>query len=414
MIKKVVFLLLAVLLCLPVGAAQKHRFTLVIDPGHGGKDAGACANGAKEKNINLSVALAFGRYVERNCPDVRVIYTRKTDVFIPLRQRADIANKNKADVFISVHTNALPGKRPKHVSGLETYTMGIRRSDEKLSAAKRENEVILLESDYRQHYAGYDPRSPESMMVFEVMNEQNMLKSVELGQLIQRNVCSTARRPNHGVKQDAFLVLRETSMPACLVELGYVTTPSEAAYLTNRKNVEALGLGLYQAFVAYKRQQTGTGAPAVVSQQLPEEPTAPSMPEKPVQVVAPVETNMLAESEEQKDTVKPVQPETTVDVDAQTDTAEPVFKVQIFTSSKKLHRSDVRLKGHKNVDCYHEGGLWKYTVGASTDYNEISRLRKQLASDFPQAFVIAFKGDEKIDPRKAYQEFVNNRKRRTK
>ncbi|MGX8696028.1 MAG: N-acetylmuramoyl-L-alanine amidase family protein, partial [Prevotella sp.] len=157
---KKLYLLLFILTCLTcvVNAADKHKYTLVIDAGHGGKDGGACANKAKEKDINLSVALAFGRYVEQNCPDVQVLYTRKTDVFVSLHGRTEFAHKNKADVFISIHTNSLPGKSPKQIKGMETYTMGMRRSGEKLSAAMRENEVVLIESDYKQHYAGFDPR----------------------------------------------------------------------------------------------------------------------------------------------------------------------------------------------------------------------------------------------------------------
>lgn len=419
MVKKIVFVLLTVLTCLPLGAVQKHRFTLVIDAGHGGRDAGACANRAKEKNINLSVALAFGRYVERNCPDVRVIYTRKTDVFIPLRTRADIANKNKADVFISVHTNALPGKRPKPVSGLETYTMGMRRSDEKLSAAKRENEVILLESDYRQHYAGYDPRSPESMMVFEVMNEQNMLKSVQLAQLIQRNVSSTAHRPNHGVKQDAFLVLRETSMPACLVELGYITTPAEAAFLTSKANVEAMGLGLYQAFVAYKRMQTGSSLPVKAGQrQEPEDEPAVAAPSAADGLDAPEESATEPSEKHGGKTAAEQKRAAAQDKQASAPQAasasqeNPVFKVQVLTSGRKLRSNDPRLKGHREADCYQEGGQWKYTIGASENYNEVNRLRKQLQRDFPQAFVIAFKGGVKMDPKAAYDEYVNKKKKK--
>ena len=253
-----VFLLL--ICCFAVTSfAAKRPFTLVIDAGHGGKDAGAPGKYSYEKNINLKVALAFGRYVEKNCPDVKVIYTRKTDVFIPLHERAAIANRNKADVFISIHTNSVASKKP--ISGLETYTMGMRRSDEKMSAAMRENEVVLLEKDYQQHYEGFDPRSPESYIIFEMINDKNMLQSVELAKGIQKNVCRTANRPNKGVKQDAFLVLRETSMPACLIELGYITTASEEAYLNNPSNQEAMGLGIYQAFIEYKAAKTGQKAP---------------------------------------------------------------------------------------------------------------------------------------------------------
>ena len=211
MCKKITAILLALVLFSAVASGADRMFTLVIDAGHGGHDAGAVGAFSSEKDINLSVALAFGRYVERNCPDVKVVYTRKTDVFVPLHKRASIANKNKADVFISIHTNALP---KGHIArGLETYTMGMRRSDEKLSAAKRENSVIMIEKDYKEHYEGYDPNSPESIIMFEFMHNKNMARSVELAKLVQSNVCSTAKRQNKGVKQDVFLVLRETSVP---------------------------------------------------------------------------------------------------------------------------------------------------------------------------------------------------------
>jgi len=425
-VKRIVLSLIFGLLCLVTMAATKQRYTLVIDAGHGGKDAGACANKAKEKDINLSVALAFGRYVEHNCPDVRVIYTRKTDVFIPLHQRADIANKNKADVFISIHTNALPGKRPKQVTGMETYTMGMRRSDEKLSAAKRENEVILIEKDYRQHYSGYDPCSPESMIVFEFMNEKNMLESVELAQMIQHNVSRTARRPNKGVRQDAFLVLRETSMPACLVELGYITTASDAAALTNKSNIDKMGLGLYQAFVAFKKKRTGTGGPVIMA-------TPDEVMEEPKTVAKKEEPKTVTKKEEARGEVKEVDPQL-VGIDTVVTVAEepvavetvsepavaeppviaaadeaPVFKVQFLVSNAKVKAGDARLKGMKNVDCYQEDGLNKYTVGASTNYNEIYRLRKSILGKFPQAFIIAFKGGAKVDAAKAYQEYKSKK-----
>lgn len=358
--------------------AADHKYTLVIDAGHGGKDGGACANGAKEKTINLNVALAFGKYVERNCPDVKVIYTRKTDVFIPLHERAEIANKNKADVFISIHTNSVASKRP--ISGMETYTMGMRRSDEKLSAAMRENEVVLIESDFKQHYAGFDPRVPESYIIFDIVNETNMAQSVELAQLIQQKVCATAGRPNKGVKQDAFLVLRETSMPACLIELGYITTASEAAYLTNASNVDAMGKGIYQAFVAYKNRHTQTTPQ-------PTQPTTPTQPTAPTQPTTPT---------------PPTTPTTTA-------TDAPIFKVQLLASATELGPNDRQLKGLTGVECYKEGNLWKYTIGSSENYNEIYRLRKDVLEKFPQAFIIAFKNGEKVDAAAALQEFRKNR-----
>ena len=370
-------------------AAADHRFTLVIDAGHGGKDAGALGKYSKEKTINLNVALAFGRYVEQNCPDVKVIYTRKTDVFIPLHERAAIANRNKADVFVSIHTNSVASKKP--IAGLETYTMGMRRSDEKLSAAMRENDVILIEKDYKQHYAGFDPRSPESYIIFEMINDANMMESVELAKAIQKHVCRTAHRPNKGVRQDAFLVLRETSMPACLVELGYITTPSEEAYLNEKKNIDALGRGIYQAFVAYKAKRTGGKAPKLPADKK-EEKTQDQAPEK---TDTTVQTPDTISQKPQKD---------------DTPAEAPVFKVQLMASDRQLKPGDRQLKGLKDVDSYKEGKIWKYTVGCTTDYQQIRALRKEVAGKFPQAFIIAFKNGEKMDTQAAIQEYKKNKK----
>ena len=419
MTKKIVsFLIIALLSIVAYGATPK-KFTLVIDAGHGGKDAGAPGKYSYEKNINLKVALAFGRYVERNCPDVRVIYTRKTDVFIPLKERAAIANRNKADVFISIHTNSVASKKP--ISGLETYTMGMRRSDEKMSAAMRENEVVLLEKDYQQHYEGFDPRSPESYIIFEMINDKNMLQSVELAKGIQKNVCRTANRPNKGVKQDAFLVLRETSMPACLIELGYITTASEEAYLNNPSNQEAMGLGIYQAFIEYKAAKTGQKAPlptVIKPEPAPaiEEEPAPAKEEKstpviqqtvkttqeaPVQDTVKTEPTLQVQPAESK-LVPQTQPK---QVPAQQPQQQgPVFKVQFMALTQKLKTGDSRLKGLKDVDCYQDGNTWKYTVGSTSNYNEIRQLRQEGAKQFPQAFIVAFKDGERIDTQAAIQE----------
>ena len=415
-----VFLLL--ICCFAVTSfAAKRPFTLVIDAGHGGKDAGAPGKYSYEKNINLKVALAFGRYVEKNCPDVKVIYTRKTDVFIPLHERAAIANRNKADVFISIHTNSVASKKP--ISGLETYTMGMRRSGEKLSAAMRENDVILIEDNYQQHYSGFDPRSPESYIMFEVLNDKNMLESVELAKGIQKNVCRAANRPNKGVKQDAFLVLRETSMPACLIELGYITTPSEEAYLNAPSNQEAMGRGIYQAFVEYKARATHQPMPvkveepvvpeqsvkeeAPVKQEVQEAPVVPAeTPEVAVKQDAPAKQEAPVKQEQpvQKETsVKPAQP-------AKADTlktvaaAAPVFKVQFLASNTRIKAGDARFKGLEGVDSYQEVGLWKYTVGSTESYAEVRQLRAQVVKVFPQAFIVAFKNGEKMDTQKAIRE----------
>ena len=203
MLKKIVLLLVASFLLVAYSFAANDRFTLVIDPGHGGHDAGAMGARSKEKDINLRVALAFGKYVERNMPDVRVIYTRKTDVFIPLMERANIANKAGADLFISVHTNALPGG--KIARGFETYSLGMHRAKDNLDVAMRENSVISMEKGYQQTYQGFDPKSSESYIIFEFIQGKNMERSVEIARSIQKSVCREANRPDKGVHQAGFL-----------------------------------------------------------------------------------------------------------------------------------------------------------------------------------------------------------------
>lgn len=441
MCKRILFILLLGVGLAATAIAADRKFTLVIDAGHGGKDPGTIGKYSKEKTIALNVALAFGRYVEKNCPDVKVIYTRKTDVFIPLKERAAIANRNKADLFVSVHVNSVQSRKP--VTGLETYTMGMRRSDEKLSAAMRENEVILIESNYKQNYSGYDPRSPESMIMFEFINEKNMAESVEMAQLIQRNVCSTAGRPNKGVKQDVFLVLRETSMPACLVEVGYISTPSEERYLNDKNNIDAMGRGLYQALVAYKNKRVGgkavqqpkPKAQASVPQQpqaQPEpkaEPKPEPQPEPKQKAEAKPEPKQAVKSEPKPEPTPLAQLPDTARTDslpaqpalaqqpvqaappAAESAGEPVFKVQLFISPRRLAKNARQFKGRTDIDSYEEGGMIKYTVGASTNYNEIYRLRKEVLEQFPQAFIIAFRDGQKMNASEAYKEYVRNKKK---
>ncbi len=375
--------LASLLFCLP-GRCDDARFTLVIDAGHGGHDSGAKGAHSYEKTINLNVALAFGAYVERNCPGVKVVYTRKTDVFVPLHERASIANRNKADVFISIHVNALPGGRIAR--GLETYTMGMRRSDEKLSAAQRENSVITIEEDYQEHYEGYDPNSPESAIMFEFIHDRNMEQSIELARYVQKHVCASAGRIDKGVKQDVFLVLRETSMPACLIELGFITTPDEEAFLTDKGNVDKIARGIYEAFAEYMGRHAPAGAATAPGKK------GQSQKRKPVT---------------EPSRGKPQGKSRTADREAK---GKPVFKVQIAAVANALAEGSPQFKGLTGVESYTEGGLNKYTYGASTDYNEIYRLRKEILDRFPEAFIIAFKDGKKMDVNQAIREFKANKR----
>lgn len=538
--KSIRILLMTIMIAVGAFAcAASKSFTLVIDAGHGGHDSGAKGAMSYEKNINLKVALAFGKYVERNCPDVKVVYTRKTDVFVPLYERAEIANRNKANLFVSVHTNALPKGRISR--GFETYTLGDGRSHgtkTNLDVAKRENSVIFMEKDYKQHYVGYDPNSPESNIMFEFVQDHNMQQSVAFAKLLQQNVCSLAGRVNKGVHQDNFAVLRLTSMPACLIELGFITTPDEEQALNNPTVVDKIARGIYNAFADYKNRQAGgltvpfkAEADKLPAEDLPkqvaeEQPTeqrleqpreqaqeqpkelkkqkaqeqpevqvrqqpkvqarqqakqparkqskAPAndlpvthdgiivfdegptrrmetpaeaaavvkefapdaKPDKNVEAKAESKPEAKAESKpevkaeskpEVKAESKPVvkaesKPEVKTvkkaeskpeakDNNATMDSSLPVFKIQIMVCHNKLKEGDRQLKGLKGCDYYMENGDWKCTYGASNNYNEIARMRKQILDLFPSCFIIAFKNGEKMNVNQAIKEFMQNKKR---
>lgn len=384
MCKKITLLLaLMCMLVVTVFAANK-RFTLVIDPGHGGHDAGARGAISMEKNINLTVALRFGKYVEQNMPEVRVIYTRKQDVFIPLHERANIANRANADLFISVHTNALPAG--KVARGFETYTLGMHRAKDNLDVAMRENSVISMEKGFEQTYEGFDPKSSESYIIFEFIQGKNMERSVELARMIQRSVCDGGCRPDKGVHQAGFLVLRETSMPSCLIELGFITTPDEERLLNDNAKVDDIAKGIYEAFAKYKNKyDRSVSVPYRAAER--QESTLPKI---------------VPDSYKKAPAAKKAVP---APKDA------PVFKLQIFVGNRNLRKGDAHFKGETEFDSFQEGNLVKYTLGASTNYNEIYRLRKEKLEKFPEAFIIAFKNGEKYDVNQAIREFKQNRNR---
>ena len=422
MCKKVTLIWALMCMFVMTSLAANKRFTLVIDPGHGGHDAGALGAISKEKNINLAVALRFGKYVEQNLPEVRVIYTRKTDVFIPLNERANIANRANADLFISVHTNALPAG--KVARGFETYTLGMHRAKDNLDVAMRENSVISMEKDYQQRYQGFDPRSSESYIIFEFIQGKNMERSVELARMIQRGVCDGANRPDKGVHQAGFLVLRETSMPGCLIELGFITTPDEERLLNNDSRVDDIARGIYEAFAKYKNKYDRSvsvpyrakyseevNIPKIVPDQEPAPKTrVVTRGKQPKREEAtPEQPKREVKKQEPKKDVK--KQETKKDVKKAEVADAPVFKLQIFVGSRNLRKGDAHFKGETDYDSFQEGNLVKYTLGASTNYNEIYRLRKEKLDKFPEAFIIAFKNGQKYDVNQAIREFKQNRNR---
>ena len=417
MYKKITLIWVVLWMLTMTSFAANRNFTLVIDAGHGGHDAGARGAISMEKNINLSVALQFGRYVEKYMPEVRVIYTRKTDKFVSLIERANIANRANADLFISVHTNALPAG--KIARGFETYTLGMHRAKDNLDVAMRENSVISMEKDYKQTYQGFDPKSSESYIIFEFIQGKNMERSVELARMIQRKVCDNANRPDKGVHQAGFLVLRETSMPSCLIELGFITTPDEERILNNSDRVNDIAKSIYDGFAQYRNKYDKrvtvpyrplqSGDVEELKEQESQhqvEPQRKNEAQKKVEVLKKTETLKRTEPQKkvevQKRVVAQKKPEPK---DA------PVFKLQIFVSDRILRKGDAHFKGETDYESFREGNLVKYTMGASSNYNEIYRLRKSLQEKFPEAFIIAFKNGQKYDVNQAIREFKQNKNR---
>ena len=546
-------------------AATKRPFVLVIDAGHGGKDAGAVGQLTKEKDINLNVALALGRLVEKNCPDVKVIYTRKTDVFVTLQGRAEIANRNKANLFISVHTNSSPVGKAAPM-GAETYTLGMHRAADNLEVAKRENSVITQENNYKQTYHNFDPRKSESYIIFEFLQDRNMQQSVDLARAIQRNYTSSGRK-NKGVHQAGFLVLRATSMPSVLTELGFISNAEEEKFLHSQEGVATLARAIFEGFKSYRQKhyaqdiesleksndegenqtlvaenESNSDAPSPLDKvrdavSVPQpvdvstlkaemvpvttrpfgQPAAPvqkvsgeinrviSQPELPpvsavvnnvastatpavtkevavtpavakevpassspivnnVAVVPAVAKEVVANRPTttvvaQQDSLVPVipmvatvqpvattspavaenkvvQPEnkssqaenktqtapqdnktsqTKAQIKAPTKTQNPtktqdttkkiekktnerpIFKLQLFTIDHALRSDDRHFKGLSPVEYYEEGGRYKYTYGATANYEDAKRLQKDIIDKFPEAFVVAFLNQQRIE-----------------
>ena len=391
-----------------VSSVWAKDFVVVIDAGHGGHDPGAIGKISKEKNINLKVALKLGNLIKQNCNDVKVVYTRSKDVFIPLDRRAEIANNAKADLFISIHTNALANNRT--AKGASTWTLGLAKSDANLEVAKRENSVILYEDDYKTRYAGFNPNSAESYIIFEFMQDKYMEQSVHLASLVQKQFRHHCKRVDRGVHQAGFLVLKASAMPSILVELGFISTPEEERYLNTEEGSSTLAKGIYRAFLSYKRDHeirlTGSSRTAlpnddeVTDTEVAQIDSTESENEKPQNT--PRTDKLVTEAKTQRPIV----------VESTTNDSEITFKIQILTSSRPLSKNDKRLKGLKDVDYYKENGLYKYTYGASSDYNKVLRTRRNTVTPlFKDAFIIAFRNGEKMNINEA---IANFKKRRNK
>lgn len=350
------------------GYSQKP-FTVVIDAGHGGHDSGAAGKIAKEKNINLAVALKLGNLINEKYPSVKVVYTRRSDIFIALQRRADIANENNADIFFSIHTNATKGTS---AFGTETFVLGLHKTQSNLEVAMRENSVMALEEGYKTKYQGFDPNSIDSYIMFEYMQDRYLDKSLQLASLIEDQFKRT-KRYSRGVRQAGFWVLHKSACPSVLVELGFISNPTEERFLNSDDGRTQLANAIFKAFETYKREHDRkSGIPSSTTSTTDNKINDPAINEPQENII----------------------PEISNPSEAATDNI--VFKIQLFALERLLQANHSAFKGLQGVTHYKEGNLYKYTYGETSSYKETEAIRKSIAKKFPEAYIIAFKGEAKI------------------
>ena len=375
------FLLITFLTFPAVAQKDGKTFKVVIDAGHGGKDPGCLGAYNKEKDVALNIALKTGKLISDNCPNVKVIYTRSTDVFVELYRRAKIANDNHADLFISFHCNA---SENKSANGIDTWVMGLHKSDANLAVARAENSAMLKEKDYEQNYGGFNPNSPESAVMFSLYSAAYLNNSILLADKVQKNLIGTTHLRDRGVNQAGYWVLWAVSMPSILIEMGFLTNPTEEKFLSQEKNKAAIANAIYRAFVSYYSQVTGNKVddPDVVL-------TDNQSSESNTKIQTHDNSNNNP-SDNQPDT-KAKEQETTV-----TNSNEIRFKVQFMALPEKISLNDKRFNGIPNVNRYYEGGLWKYTAGNETNLPSAKDVLAEVKKKYPDAFIIAFQGETKI------------------
>ena len=385
--KRLINILICCLFVLPLSAqqgsktaqkaAQKKAFTVVIDAGHGGHDPGAMGKLTQEKKLNLEVSQRLEQQIKLHHPDVKVVMTRKNDVFLTLQQRADIVNKNNADLFICIHTNAAENR---NVTGTETFVLGVDKMQSNLDVAMRENAVMLLEDDYQTTYEGFDPNSVDSYIMFELMQDQYIDQSLNFATLVQHQFTSIGRS-DRGVRQAGFWVLHKSACPSVLIEMGFISNINEEKYLASDKGKEDITNSIYQAFEQYKSAYDRKHGIVKASQA--ESKPAEAKADKPAEAKAdkPAEAAKSAEAE----------------------AAKPVYKVQIFSTLKPVPEGDPTFRGLKNCQCTKDGKFYKYTYGEDADYQTILDIQQELKTKFKDCFIVAFLGNKQIPVKEALQ-----------
>jgi len=351
------------------------QWVVVIDPGHGGKDPGCVGSISKEKDLALAIALKAGEYIQKNLHDVKVIFTRDSDTFIGLSERADVANKNNADLFISIHINASTDKNPK---GTETHIMGQSKDNENLKLAMKENSVITFEDNYQAKYEGYDPNSAESFIIFSMMQNTYMKQSALFASKVEDQFRERIGRVDRGVKQAGFLVLWRTTMPSVLIECGFISNKEEEKYMNTTQGQEYLASGIYRAFKKYK--QTIDNRSGIVA-------TVPSDDEDIDVKDAPAPTEEIS---------RPITKTITKTVNVPDTANEIWFAIQIASSPKDKPKDIDKLKNTGPVIRVESGGRYKYITGRYNNYDDATSYRRKISDLYPDAFVVAFKGQNMI------------------
>ncbi len=387
-LQKTILFLLMLLSIQMVAYTQNTGYrikTIVIDPGHGGKDPGAVGAKSYEKDIVLSISKKLGNYIQQNYPDMEIIFTRDEDTFVELYKRAEIANKSQADLFISIHANASVKKTP---FGTSTYAMGVNRIEKNLETVKRENSVIEIEDNYQSQYGGLDPDDPETEIILSLWQKENLELSLQFGNLIQKQFKTRARRKNLGVKQAPLIVLWATTMPSVLVETGFITNAIEERYLMSKIGQDYIASSIFRAFRDYKNLVEGNSNQLMAYENdkndvlALQETTGLPVPETPLVVKPETKEN----TPEKKESGKSV-----------------LFQVQIQSSSKQITLNSPVFKGIKNVQEKKYEGMYKYTVGNESDYQKIVDLQQKIRKKIPGAFVVAYYQGKRISVKKALE-----------
>lgn len=400
---------------LPLANQNTKQLVVVIDPGHGGKDPGAIGKGIREKDVVLGIGLKLGKYLNENFPDVKVIFTRSTDVFVPLIDRSRIANKNKADLFISIHANTIGSPSTR---GTETFTLGPARLKDNFDVAAKENSVIVLEENYEETYEGFDPNSAESYIIFANYQSDYMDQSILLADEIQRQLESRTQSINRGPKQAGFLVLRQSAMPSVLVETGFISNPTEANYLKSEEGQRTIALSILEAFRKFKARNYSASEPAITKAETVQDKKT----DKPV--IKPDTATLVAENKDKSntgtsaDSAKPTLnteektnqktepltekapegnsvPQYSSTADKSTENST-YYSVQIAASTTSVDPIPANFKGLKNIRREKTDKYYRYYVGKEPVVDNLSPLLQQIRLKYPQAFIVSFVDGQRV------------------